>query len=999
MKYIFITIFLLFSFALPNLSTAQDKPVSPSIIVTGKYLGETPPLRDLPALTDAEWQKMAEKADQERLNPGLQNRSYPYAATALPTGPDAVWQRQMGSNREITTTVMNFNGQDSPYYPPDCNGTVGPFHFMQTVNTVYSIYNRSGELVAGPTAINTLFTGVAGSEFNDGDPVVLYDEQADRWLVAEFSYSGANDYMLVAVSTTNDPTGTWYKYSFDVDDMPDYPKFGVWQDGYYMGTNNGGSNDIYVFERSKMLLGQAALMIGFSNAWRPTTIDGFMCVPPLDNDGAFAPAGDPGLFITINDDAIGGGSDQLWIYELHADWVTPASSTFNRTQQINVTAFDSNFGNNWDNIRQQGTNQKLDAIPQVVMNPPQYRNFGSYETIVCCHTVDVDNTNHAGVRWYELRRVSGDWTIRQQGTFAPDGHSRWMGSIMLNGSNEIALGYSVSSSTLYPGIRYCGQSASAYASATGTMDLAESIIQTGANSQTGANRWGDYSAMQVDPNNDHTFWYTDEYIGSGGARKTKIASLNLSTAPFTANFTASNTTPLPNAQVNFSDLTSGGTPASWSWSFSPNTVIYLNGTGSASQNPQVSFNISGYYTVSLTVNDGSSNYTETKTDYILAYIPGRWTGATSTEWNTASNWDGSILPTYGSNVTIPGSPVRWPAFTGNFTVGTQCNTLTFSASSQMTVSGNFTVSQGKTVDMTAGGMLNIGGNWTNDGNFTPGTGTVKFTGIGPLSVSTNLSTSDIAAYSISNFTKGMTALSGGTAGPTGDDGNSNISIGFTFNYAGTNYTSLKISTNGWLSLNQTGTQGYENADLFNANTPNATITAWWDDLSADATGLVYYKTEGSAPYRVFTGEWNHLLTYYTGATARINFQVKLFETTNIFEFHYGSAETGTHNGEESASIGAEDPTGGTNHFKEATTGSSTTGVTTLVSSANWPTVNYRYSPYVPKLSFNNLIISNSGGPVNFTVDTDVNGNFTVLQGGSFTINTGKTLKENGTAVK
>jgi hypothetical protein len=214
-----------------------------------------------------------------------------------------------------------------------------------------------------------------------------------------------------------------------------------------MGTNNSSGNDIYVFERSQMLNGLTAQMAAFNNAWRPTTIDGFMCVPPLDNDGAFAPTGSPGLFVTINDDAIGGGSDQLWIYELAVNWTTPANSTFTRTQQVNVAAFDSNFGTDWDNISQLGTTRQLDAIPQVIMNVPQYRNFGTYQTIVCCHTVDVDNSDHAGIRWYELRRTTGTWSIRQQGTYAPDGHSRWMGSIMLNGDNEIAMGYSVSSSS------------------------------------------------------------------------------------------------------------------------------------------------------------------------------------------------------------------------------------------------------------------------------------------------------------------------------------------------------------------------------------------------------------------------------------------------------------------------------------------------------------------------------------------------------------------------
>jgi len=248
-----------------------------------------------------------------------------------------------------------------------------------------------------------------------------------------------------------------------------------------------------------MLIGGTPQMVAFDNPWRPTTIDGFMCVPPVDNDGAFAPSGEPGLFITINDDAIGGSFDALWIYELDVDWISPSNSTFTRVQQLAVPSFDSNFGNSWNNIVQPSTSQKLDAIPMVVMNRPQYRNFGSYETIVCCHTVDVDATNHAGIRWYELRRNGGNWSIRQSGTYAPDEHNRWIGSVSLNGSHQIGLAYSISSATEYPGIRFCGQSESEYAAASGILDIAEEIIQTGNNSQVGTNRWGDYADLSVDP--------------------------------------------------------------------------------------------------------------------------------------------------------------------------------------------------------------------------------------------------------------------------------------------------------------------------------------------------------------------------------------------------------------------------------------------------------------------------------------------------------------------
>ncbi len=598
--------------------TAQNIPVTPSESGTGVFLGETKPLRDIPELTAAELQILQQKAETRQFNKKLRYREYPFADIALPKGPDAVWQKTMGQTATTKAPVVNFEGQTSPYFPPDCNGTSGPNHFMQTVNTTYAIYDKSGTKLAGPTNMNQLFSGVPGANCNDGDPIILYDEQADRWVATEFSLCGSNDLMLMAVSTTNDPTGTWYAYSFDVQGMPDYPKFSVWQDGYYMGDNNSSSNDIYVFERSQMLLGATnPKFVGFNNNWRPGSVDGFMCVPPIDNDGAFAPAGSPGLFIALSDDAFNSGPDQLWIYELDVDWANTAASTFNRVQQLNVSPFDSNFGNNWTNIKQPGTSQELDAIPQVIMNVPQYRNFGTYQTIVCCHTVDVDATDHAGVRWYELRKTppATTWEIRQQGTYAPDIHSRWMGSIVLNGNNELGLGYSISSSTEYPGIRFCGQTASEYNAASGILDFPEDIIHTGTSSQTGAERWGDYAQISVDPADDGTFWFTTQYA-SGGSRKTKIASFQVGPVPPTADFTANNTLPcLNNTTVLFTSQTTGN-PTTYEWTFAPATVTFTDGTSSSSVNPKVIFNAYGAYTVSLTVTSDGGSKTTTKPDYI-----------------------------------------------------------------------------------------------------------------------------------------------------------------------------------------------------------------------------------------------------------------------------------------------------------------------------------------------------------------------------------------------
>jgi hypothetical protein len=690
MKSFFRTLLLLYVFLGIHLTNvfAQDIPINPSLIGKGTFLGETVPLRNLPALTPEEVEVMKQNALKKAAKKKIEPREYPFSETALPKGPDEVWQTTMGKSDGSKAPIVNFEAQTTTSYPPDCNGTVGPGHYMQTVNLTYAIYNRTGTLLAGPTALNTLFTGVPGASYNDGDPIVLYDEMADRWLVAEFTFGQTNDYMLVAVSTTNDPTGTWYKYSFDVVNEPDYPKFGVWQDGYYMGINNTSGNDIYVFERSKMLQGLTAQMVAFDNSWRPGS--GFLCVPPLDNDGTSAPTGAPGMFIAFNDDAVTGGADQLWLYELTVNWITPASSTFVRSQQIGVTAFDSQFTASWDDISQPNS-QKLDGVPQVIMNAPQYRNFGTYQTIVCCHTVDVDATNHAGIRWYELRKTSPatTWAIRQQGTYAPDANSRWMGSIMLNGSGKLGMGYSISSSSVYPGIRYCGQSASAYNSASGTMDIAEATIHSGTVAQTTYNRWGDYALMSIDPTDDQTFWFSTEYVKTGGSTKgTKVASFKFGNDPTVTTLAATSITGIAatlNGSVNPNGL---ATNYHFEWgtsiSYGNNTTVVSAGSGSS--NVSVSASISDliagttyHFRLVATNSDGTSNGSD------LTFVPGAATVTTTVASGItmiSASSGGNVVSDGGAAVTARG--VCWattsnPTISGNHTTDGS-GTGTFSSS-------------------------------------------------------------------------------------------------------------------------------------------------------------------------------------------------------------------------------------------------------------------------------------------------------------------------------
>ena len=594
-------------------TVAQNEVAHPTSVTTAIYFDEIPSLKDLPTVDAQYYIDNQGKTVMDGLE--KEEEESPDYSQWQDRGPDPVWQKENGWLENTSRALsLNFAGQPSPYFPSDANGTVGPNHYMQTVNTTYAIYDKTGTQVVAPTAMNTLFAGVPGAQYNSGDPLILYDEQAQKWLAVEFSVAATPYYMLIAVSQTNDPTGAWWRWSFEMNGFPDYEKMGIWNDGYYMGTNLGGSgpgDDVHVFERSAMIAGSATpQVVHFHNDYRP---DGFHTIIPLDADGATAPAGAPGQFIAFNDDAWG-GVDEIRIFDCDIDWITPASSTFTLAQQLPVASFDSQF-NAWGvgDIPQIGQSQLIDCQPYVFMSRGQYKNFGSTQSLVCVQTVDVDGTNHAGQRWYELVKSSQSdptWEVRQQGTYAPDAHSRFMGSIAINNNHEIALGYSISSATMTPNMRYCGQSAYQNSIASGVMDVVESPnLATGTASQPGYRRWGDYSLMTVDPLDNTTFWYTNEYYSSG--KKTRIVAFTIETPALAAQFSGTPTSVCTGGSVAFSD-NSMGAPTSWTWSFPGGTPSSYVGQSP----PSISYALPGNYNVSLTVGDGVTTITETKAGYI-----------------------------------------------------------------------------------------------------------------------------------------------------------------------------------------------------------------------------------------------------------------------------------------------------------------------------------------------------------------------------------------------
>ncbi len=440
----------------------------------------------------------------------------------------------------------NINGA----IPPDANGAVGPNHYVQWVNLSFAVYDKAtGARVYGPAAGNTLWQALGGpcATSNDGDPMVLYDQLAGRWVMSQFArpnYPSGPFYQCIAVSQTSDPTGAFYLYAFKISDtkMNDYAKLGVWPDAYYMtanqftcstsGCNTWAGQGVVAFERDKMLAGLPARMVYFDLFSVDANLGGML---PSDLDGPAPPAGTPNYFAEMDDNAWGYSPDQVQIWAFHVDWVTPANSSFTKVAALQTAPFDSNMCNYSSHcIPQPGTSAKVDALSDRLMYRLQYRNFGAYATLVANHTVDVDSTDHAGIRWYELRNAGSGWGIYQQGTYAPDGDHRWMGSIAMDQAGNIALGYSVSGPATYPSVRYTGRLAT---DPLGTLPQGETSLVEGSGSQLSTTgRWGDYSLMAVDPTDDCTFWYTQEYYASttNAGWRTRIGSFKFPSCGSTA---------------------------------------------------------------------------------------------------------------------------------------------------------------------------------------------------------------------------------------------------------------------------------------------------------------------------------------------------------------------------------------------------------------------------------------------------------------------------------
>ena len=493
--------------------TAGHRNSAPVAVRKGVIVGQavshvrTPALRTLPQAPFR-----LELEHEANRNPALVSRHH--------DAPDAVVQRRLATPN-MPAPTLNFDGiaiagACGNCAPPDTNGEVGATQYVQIVNGGFQVFNKAnGASVFGPVDISTLWAAGTCFDFGDGDPVVLYDQLASRWVITQFAGSSVPTDECIAVSTSSDAAGSYNAYDFHLgSDFFDYPKLGVWPDAYYLSMNvfdSGGNTFLgpqpFAFDRAAMLAGNPnpAFVTFRDPSWFNSGSDPFM---PADLDGNNPPpAGAPNPFLTEDVGA-------TWpLFRFHVDFATPANSSFTLGGTLTPAAFSVICGGGAC-VPQLGTSAALDTLGDRGMFRNAYRNFGGgREALV--GNVTVSSGGVAGVRWFELNHVtSGTPSFVQQSTYQPDSTWRWMGSAAMDGAGDLAVGFSASSSAIHPQIRYAGRLAGDPAS---QLAQGEATLFAGAGSQTGTfNRWGDYSDMTVDPVDDCTFWYTQEYYAATG---------------------------------------------------------------------------------------------------------------------------------------------------------------------------------------------------------------------------------------------------------------------------------------------------------------------------------------------------------------------------------------------------------------------------------------------------------------------------------------------------
>jgi hypothetical protein len=659
------------------------------------------------------------------------------SAPTFQSGIDGVGQGFTGPNGTFSV--------DSA--PPDTVGAVGDTQYVQVVNTGLAVFDKATKTVVyGPVPTNTLWSGFGGQceNDNDGDAVVVYDKAANRWIISQFAVGTTPYLQCVAVSHTSDATGAWYRYAFSYGSVfPDYPKMGVWPDAYYETFNmfNGNSfsgSRLCAYDRASMLTGAAATQQCFQLS------SSFGGVLPSDLDGSTPPpAGSPNYHVNFDTNSL-----NLWSF--HVDWANTANTTLTGPTNLAVASFTVPCGvNSCDEVIQPGTQQQLDTLGDRLMHRLAYRNFGDHEALVVNHSVTV-GTNHknpyTGVRWYEIRSPGATPVVYQQSTFAPDTNFRWMGSIAMDANGNMALGYSVSSGTVDPAIRYTGRLSG---DALNTMQAEATIIAGGGSQTAGLDRWGDYSAMTIDPVDDCTFWYTNEYLKTDGTFNwsTRIGSLKFAGCGAgkqdqSINFTSS----VPSGAVYngtayvVTATATSGLPVALTIAAASAAVCSINGSGSGSQ---VSFIGVGNCTINANQSGNASYNAAPQVQQSFAVGQAAQTVNFTSMAPAAATYNGSVY-------TVTATATSGLAVT---------LTIDASASSVCQLDGS---ASGSHVSFIGVGTCKVDANQAGNANYTSATQAQQSFAVGKAAQTINFTSTAPASakYNGSAYTVTATATSG-----------------------------------------------------------------------------------------------------------------------------------------------------------------------------------------------------------------------------------------------
>ena len=512
-----LAVFMAATMLLPQQTEAQTKKEAQFDVEKSyvRKLGHVRPLREVVnedyVPVDAEKLSRGDRPTYVRNFTGRRYKEF-NNPDALPRGADPLLHQNSMRNGTLSAeplfTVEGLSQGEVGSGVSDVNGDVSSRYYVQSVNSTWlQVFDLQGNRVGPRFRASTIWEEVGRS--SAGDPIILFDEQANRWFMTEFP---PQNEVLIAISDTDDPMGGWTAYALSTPRFPDYPKYGIWPEAYVLTTNESGNGlFFYMINRQAILDGEDIVPMQRFSLDEPNA-PGFIVATPVGMTGEMLPdSTTKPMLMNLQDDAWGGGDpDQIELFEVTVDWDDESNTL---VEQINLPTapFDAQFcsvpGPNFSCVPQPN-GVGIDALPWFVQHRSVYRNFGTHESIVLNFAIDVTGNDEAGIRWMELRKTPGEtWSIYQEGTIGTDdGEERFMGGISIDSDGNIGIGYAVSGVNTYPSLRFTGRFAQ---DPLGLMSIEEFEFGTGKAARTNS-RFGDYASMSVD--RQDVFWYTGQYM-------------------------------------------------------------------------------------------------------------------------------------------------------------------------------------------------------------------------------------------------------------------------------------------------------------------------------------------------------------------------------------------------------------------------------------------------------------------------------------------------------